>query len=94
MENYEHIYYLNCPHFTVGRVDQWGEQGFLFHEGHVYEYTEDRKDQWGRTFNQMSIAEETLVWRVRIAPADGVGKVQARRPAHCFEIVDVVMLFV
>lgn len=57
MENYEHIYYLNCPHFTVGRVDQWGEQGFLFHEGHVYEYTEDRKDQWGRTFNQMSIAE-------------------------------------
>lgn len=54
---YDHIYYKNCPHFTVGRVDQWGEQGYLFFEGHVYEYNEDRKDQWGETYNQMSVQE-------------------------------------
>ena len=35
MENYEHIYYLDCPHFTVGRVDQWGEQGYLLFEGKI-----------------------------------------------------------
>jgi hypothetical protein len=52
---YEHIYYKNCPHFTVGRVDQWGEQGYLFFEDHVYEYHEDRKDQWGETYNKRTI---------------------------------------
>ena len=45
MENYEHIIYFNCPHFTIGRVDQWGEHGYLLYEGNVYFYEEDRKDQ-------------------------------------------------
>ncbi len=53
-DNYD-IYYRDCPHFTIGRVDQWGEQGYLFYEGMVYNYVEDRKDQWGRTYNQQSI---------------------------------------
>ena len=54
---YDHIWYNNCPHFTVGRVDQWGEQGYLFFDGNVYQYYEDRKDQWGETYNQMSVKE-------------------------------------
>ena len=49
MENYEHIYYLNCPHFTVGHVDQWGESGYLLFDGKVYFYEEDRKEQCGTT---------------------------------------------
>ena len=49
------IYYDNCPHFTVGRVDQWGEQGYLFYEGMVYDYYEDRKEQSGKTYNKQSI---------------------------------------
>lgn len=57
MENYEDIYYLDCPHFTVGRVDQWGEQGYLLFEGQVYAYEEDRKDQCGRTHSPASIKE-------------------------------------
>lgn len=57
MENYEDISYLDCPHFTVGRVDQWGEQGYLLFEGKVYSYEEDRKDQCGRTYGPMSIDE-------------------------------------
>lgn len=57
MENYEHIYYLDCPHFTVGRVDQWGEQGYLLFEGRVFSYEEDRKDQCGRTHSPMTIQE-------------------------------------
>lgn len=57
MENYEHIYYLDCPHFTVGRVDQWGEQGYLLFEGKVFSYEEDRKDQCGRTHSPMTIQE-------------------------------------
>ncbi|MBS1793012.1 MAG: hypothetical protein JSS81_04115 [Acidobacteria bacterium] len=57
MENYEHIFYADCPHFTVGRVDQWGEQGYLFFEGRVYAYEEDRKDQCGRTHSPMTIKE-------------------------------------
>lgn len=44
MENYEHIFYLDCPHFTVGPVDQWGEHGYLLYEGMVYWYEVDRKD--------------------------------------------------
>lgn len=57
METYEHIYYLDCPHFTVGRVDQWGEQGYLLFEGKVFSYEEDRKDQCGRTHSPMTIQE-------------------------------------
>lgn len=45
MENYEEIFYLDCPHFTVGHVDQWGEHGYLLFEGKVYFYEVDRKDQ-------------------------------------------------
>lgn len=57
MENYEQIYYLDCPHFTVGRVDQWGEQGYLLFEGKVYAYEEDRKDQYGRTHSPTAISD-------------------------------------
>ena len=57
MENYEQIFYLDCPHFTVGRVDQWGEQGYLLFEGKVYSYEEDRKDQCGRTYSPMMIKD-------------------------------------
>ena len=45
MENYEEIFYLDCPHFTVGHVDQWGERGYLLFESKVYFYEVDRKDQ-------------------------------------------------
>jgi hypothetical protein len=57
MENYENIYYDNCPHFTVGKVDQWFEHGYLLFEGKVYSYDEDRKDQCGTTHSPMSIAD-------------------------------------
>lgn len=57
MENYEDIYYLNCPHFTVGHVDQWGEHGYLLFERKVYAYEEDRKDQTGRTYSPMTIRD-------------------------------------
>jgi hypothetical protein len=57
MENYEHIFYADCPHFTVGRVDQWGEHGYLLFEGKVYFYEEDRKDQCGRTCSPLTIRE-------------------------------------
>jgi len=55
MQNYEHIHYLSCPHFTIGRVDQWGENGYLLFEGNVYRYEEDRKEQCGTTTSPMSI---------------------------------------
>ena len=55
MENFEHIFYLDCPHFTVGRVDQWGEHGFLLFEGKIYSYEEDRKEQTGSTYSPMTI---------------------------------------
>jgi len=55
MENYEQISYLDCPHFTVGHVDQWGEHGYLLFEGKVYAYEEDRKDQCGRTHSPMTV---------------------------------------
>ena len=61
MENYENIRYSNCPHFTIGRVDQWGENGFLLFEGKVYRYEEDRKEQYGTTTSPMSI-EQFLVY--------------------------------
>lgn len=57
MENYDHIFYLDCPHFTVGHVDQWGESGYLFFEGKVYHYEEDRKDQCGSTNSPMSVSD-------------------------------------
>lgn len=57
MENYDHIFYLNCPHFTIGHVDQWGEQGYLLFEDKVYWYEENRKDQCGSTQSPMSIAD-------------------------------------
>jgi hypothetical protein len=57
MDNYEHIYYRDCPHFTVGRVDQWGEHGYLLYEDQVYFYEEDRKDQCGSTRSPQSIDE-------------------------------------
>jgi len=57
VENYEQIFYLHCPHFTVGRVDQWGEQGYLLFEGKVYTYDEDRKNQCGTTHSPMTIKD-------------------------------------
>lgn len=56
-ENYEEIFYLDHPHFTVGHVDQWGEQGYLLFEGKVYSYEEDRKEQCGRTHSPAAIKE-------------------------------------
>ena len=61
MENYEQISYLDCPHFTVGHVDQWGEHGYLLFENEVYFYEEDRKEQCGRTHSPMPI-KEFLNW--------------------------------
>ena len=55
MENYEQIFYRDCPHFTVGRVDQWGEHGYLLFEDKVYSYEEDRKEQCGRTYSPTTI---------------------------------------
>ena len=57
MDNYEHIFYLNCPHFTVGHVDQWGEHGYLLFEGKVYFYEEDRKEQRGSTSSPMTVED-------------------------------------
>jgi hypothetical protein len=57
MENYQQIFYLDCPHFTVGRVDQWGEQGYLLFENKVYSYEEDRKEQTGRTHSPMTVKD-------------------------------------
>jgi hypothetical protein len=57
MENYEHIFYLDCPHFTVGHVDQWGEHGYLLFEGKVYFYEVDRKDQCATTRLPTTIKE-------------------------------------
>ena len=57
MENYEDIFYLDCPHFTVGHVDQWSERGYLLSGGKVYFYEVDRKDQCSSTRSPMSIEE-------------------------------------
>jgi hypothetical protein len=57
MEIYEHIFYRDCPHFTIGRVDQWGEQGYLLFDGKVYCYDEDRKNQCGTTNSPMSVKD-------------------------------------
>ena len=61
MENYEDIFYRDCPHFTIGRVDQWSENGYLYHDGKVYAYEEDRKEQTGRTHSPMT-ADEFLAY--------------------------------
>jgi hypothetical protein len=61
LKNYEHIFYLDCPHFTVGHVDQWGESGYLLFEANVYAYEENRKDQCGETHSPRSI-EEFLIY--------------------------------
>ncbi len=76
MENYEKIIYLDCPHFTVGRVDQWGEQGYLLFEGKVYSYEEDRKEQCGRTHSPTTIKEFLAFAEVRQIqiPADFLKK--------------------
>jgi hypothetical protein len=57
MENYEEIFYLDCPHFTVGHVDQWGEHGFLLFAGKVYSYEADRKEQCGTTHSPTSVMD-------------------------------------
>ena len=56
-KNYERIFYLDCPHFTVGPVDQWGEHGYLLFQNKVYSYDEDRKDQCGTTHSPMTITD-------------------------------------
>ena len=57
MHNHEYIFYRDCPHFTVGRVDQWGEHGYLLFEGTVYFYEEDRKEQYGTTSSPVTIRD-------------------------------------
>ena len=54
-EEFDHIHYKKCPHFTVGHVDQWGESGYLLFEGEVYSYTADRHEQFDTIRNRMSI---------------------------------------
>ncbi|MFN3316152.1 MAG: hypothetical protein ACK40K_05020 [Raineya sp.] len=54
-EKFNHIVYLNHPRFTVGHADQWGESGYLLYENQVYEYWEDRKDQYGEVLNPRDI---------------------------------------
>ena len=56
-EHYTHIYYKDCPHFTIGRVDQWGERGYLFYEGMVYDYMEDRKEQYNTVEHPRTVPE-------------------------------------
>lgn len=78
MENYEHIYYLDCPHFTVGHVDQWSESGYLLSGGKVYSYEENRKDQCGATRSPVTI-EEFLAFaeKTRLAiPEDFLAKLK------------------
>lgn len=55
METYEEIRYFDYPHFTLGRVDQWGEHGYLLFEGNVHFYEEDRKEQCGSVHAPTSI---------------------------------------
>ena len=57
MENFDQIWYLDCPHFTVGHVDQWGEHGYLLFEDKVYSYDEDRKEQIGSTNSPQTITD-------------------------------------
>lgn len=82
MGNNEDIYYQDCPHFTVDRVDQWGEHGYLLHGDKVYFYEEDRKDQCSTTSSPMTI-EDFLVYaeqRQISIPADFLEKLNKCRP--------------
>jgi hypothetical protein len=60
MENYENIWYLDCPHFTVGRADQWGVHGYLLYASMVYFYEVDRKDQCSTVRSPMTIKDFLL----------------------------------
>jgi hypothetical protein len=79
VENFDHIFYLDCPHFTVGRVDQWGEQGYLLFEGKVYAYEEDRKNQTGRTYSPVAISEFLTYARANqiVIPDDFLAAIKA-----------------
>ncbi len=57
MENYEQINYLDCPHFTVGRADQWGEHGYMLFDDKVFFYEEDRKDQCSSVSSPMPVSD-------------------------------------
>jgi len=57
MENYEQIFYLDCPRFTVGHVDQWSERGYLLFGGKVYWYEIDRKEQCDSVRSPVSVEE-------------------------------------
>jgi hypothetical protein len=55
MDEQNGIWYLDRPHFAIGRPDQWGEKGYLLHEQTVYFYEVDRKDQCYETRLPMTI---------------------------------------
>ena len=57
MQNYDDIFYLDHPHFTVGKVDQWGEEGYFLYDGLVYAYEENRKDQCGETHSPLAVRD-------------------------------------
>jgi hypothetical protein len=78
MENFEEIYYRDCPHFTIGRVDQWSERGFLLYEGKVYSYEEDRKEQTSDVYAPRTIGEfYELAEKMQIEiPADFLEKLK------------------
>ncbi len=78
MENYEHIYYLDHPHFTLPGANQWYENGFLFHEGKVYSYEEDRNCQCGKTYSPMEPGEFVL----------HAEKFQITIPSHFMELLN------
>jgi len=57
VDNFEHINYLDCPHFAVGHVDQWSENGYLLFEGMIYWYEVDRKDQCDNIRSPLTIRD-------------------------------------
>ena len=74
------INYLECPHFTVGHADQWGEHGYLLFEDKVYFYEEDRKEQCGTTCSPRTI-EDFLAYaeaRSIAIPDDFLEKLKTR----------------
>lgn len=56
-KTYNHIWYQDCPHFYIGRADQWGERGYLLFENEVYEYMVDRKEQYDIVKRPKSVAD-------------------------------------
>ena len=56
-DDFAHINYLDCPHFTVGNVDQWSEHGYLLFEGMIYWYEVDRKDQCDNIRSPLTIRD-------------------------------------